>query len=209
MKKISFLTFLLLSCVLIPVSAQTMRDVWLTMPDTLLPYLSAQARQDMADRYGTESAGPVATALEGQATLDTLAADYLVATPNKVLRLQMRLLPTDDGLQVLCVVRTFFAPAADSQIAFYTPQWEPLDTKDYLRQLTDADLLARPDTMDVAEYQNLCRLLEPRLVEMDLTADVPSLLCRLSLTMVSQEEKNRIKPLLLQTKLNWVGGKFK
>lgn len=188
--------------------SSAMRDVWVSLPDSLLPYLNAQARMELADRYGTDASQPVKGAFEESATIDTLTATYLSATLNAAVRLQLRLLEhTPDT--ILCMVKTYYGPSPDSEVSFFTTRWQRLETNSFMRSLTDADLLHRPEDLSEERYDELCKMLDPRLVCMTLPADESALICWLSIPMVSREEKVLLEPLLLQTKLKWEGEMFK
>ena len=75
------------------VGAQTVRDLWLSMPPSLAPYLSASLRTQCLDFYDMHTDAQTDNALKGKSRIDTLTSTFLAATLSKAHTLQMKLLP--------------------------------------------------------------------------------------------------------------------
>ena len=130
-----FLTVLVFLVMTSPLSAQvTMRDVLKQMPDTLTPYLTANARLDLIDFIDSNMKAEVSNSLDGKSELLKLTETYalLALTPSS--RLEMRLLdsdePVDSVRQVLCVVRTYGTDTCESVVDFYSVHWRKLPAFD-------------------------------------------------------------------------------
>lgn len=84
---------LLLLLLPLTVGAQTVRDLWLSMPPSLAPYLSTSLRTQCLDFYDMHTDAQTDNALKGKSRIDTLTSTFLAATLSKAHALQMKLLP--------------------------------------------------------------------------------------------------------------------
>ena len=84
---------LLLLLLPLTVGAQTVRDLWLSMPPSLAPYLSTSLRTQCLDFYDMHTDAHTDNALKGKSRIDTLTSTFLAATLSKAHTLQMKLLP--------------------------------------------------------------------------------------------------------------------
>ena len=75
------------------VGAQTVRDMWLSMPPSFAPYLSVSLRTQCLDFYDMHADAQTDNALKGKSRIDTLTSTFLAATLSKAHTLQMKLLP--------------------------------------------------------------------------------------------------------------------
>lgn len=195
----------------------TMRELWLSMPDTLTPYLNANQRTEHADFIDMGVASEVRNLLGGEGRMDTLTANYMSLRLNDHHTLQMRLLDKQDSTQVVCVVNTYRAPDAESTIRFYDTQWHPLgDTfglPDLGRTATGEELaerfFAKVDTLATSEYDKLKKMIDPVMVAISLPIDEECVILQLSTPFLLIDEKERINAVLVQTKLKWTGDLFK
>lgn len=91
---------LLLLLLPLTVGAQTVRDLWLSMPPSLAPYLSTSLRTQCLDFYDMHTDAQTDNALKGKSRIDTLTSTFLAATLSKAHTLQMKLLPASgSGLE--------------------------------------------------------------------------------------------------------------
>ena len=84
---------LLLLLLPLTVGAQTVRDLWISMPPSLAPYLSTSLRTQCLDFYDMHTDAQTDNALKGKSRIDTLTSTFLAATLSKAHTLQMKLLP--------------------------------------------------------------------------------------------------------------------
>lgn len=193
------------------VSAKSLRDLWLCMPDSLMPVLDKNLRLEFVDLKDMGVKMDVRNLLGEDCSMDTLAADYMLLTVSKSSSCEMLLLPRSDGDSLLCVVRTFLGHEKESEVRFYDQQWREVN----LWELLPADVYtigryfkAKPDTMSEEKYRELHLALEPGMWCVKLSVVEKSLAFQLSLPLLSKEEKTQLSSLLLQRKLKWDGGKF-
>ena len=122
-------------------SAQfTMRDVFKTMPDSIVPYLSENNRLDLIDFIDSNMKAEVTNLLGGKSVLLQLTDNYLSLSLNEASTLDLRLLPLSvgaaqvagGGSQVLCMVRTFGSDVRVSTVSFFTTSWTLLPSASYV-----------------------------------------------------------------------------
>ena len=90
-------------------SAKDMRELWLSMPDSLIGYMDKSKRLALLDHVDMNTTAELTNKLEGKTCLDTLTNNFMQVTLNEVVDLRMTLLPTTgEGAtdSILCVVRT-------------------------------------------------------------------------------------------------------
>ena len=108
MKRFLIVSFLM-SSLLSPCEAQTkMRDVFLQMPDSLLPYLTANNRLDFIDFLDSGMKAGVANELGGKSEMLTLTDTTLTLQASAAKLVQMQLMPVSNPVdscnQVVCVI---------------------------------------------------------------------------------------------------------
>lgn len=208
MKKI-FLTLALL--VSLSAGAQSLREAWISMPDSLLPVLDRNLRTELVELTDMGVKSEVNSLLGENCSMDTLTADFLQVTTSSASTLQLKLLPLSQGDSLVCMVKTFSAPEKESEIGFYSHDWKQLDSQEYL----DSALMLEqcrpyfssiPDTLSNVLVPETA--VEPRMVYFQLFPGEESLVAGLSLPMLTKEEKERIQLLLLQRKFKWNGKNF-
>ena len=102
------------------VSAKSMREIWLSMPDSMVRYLNKSKRIEFLDYVDMKVKTDVKNLLQGSSVMDTITSNYLSAKLNEASAIQMKLLPVHGSDSLLCVVRTYSAPAAESTVNFFS-----------------------------------------------------------------------------------------
>ncbi len=212
MKKISVILLLMWG---LRLSAQvTMREAWLSMPDSLLPYLNKNLRLEHVDFVDMNVPSEVRNLLQGEGTMDTLTVDYLSVRLSKNRTLQMRLFSKTDSTQLICMVNTFRAPEPESSLRFYTTDWQPIDNVPGLPSLADPTLLFDTffecnDTIPSSELEQLKKMVDPVMVSISLPVDEESVILQLSTPFLLKDEKERLDAVLVQRKFKWGADLFK
>lgn len=216
---------LLLLLLPLTVGAQTVRDLWLSMPPSFAPYLNTSLRTQCLDFYDMHTDAQTDNALKGKSRIDTLTSTFLAATLSKAHTLQMKLLPASaSGLgssmvsgsvsssslsscdSVLCVVRSWDGPKRDSEVQLFDRQWKPLQAP--LTFSADS-FVCRPDTMSEERFSRLVALLDPIMFSVSLSPVENVLLVKLSPVVPNPEDEKAIEQILVQRKLKWDGKTFK
>lgn len=194
------------------VSAKSLRDLWLSMPDSLLPTFNKNLRLEFVELKDLGVKPEVKNLLGDNCLIDTLSNDYLQMATSQQAVLQMKMLPMEVGDSILCVVKTFSAPEKESDVRFYDQSWHEITRKNFVSDDAWEGLTryfkSKPDTMSNERYEEMFRMVEPVMVSANLSPDDETLTFSLSLPLVSKEEKEALNALIVQRKFKWDRERF-
>lgn len=194
------------------VGAKSMKDLMVSMPDSLVPYLDQNLRQEMPELQEMGVKAEVKNLLDENSVMDTLTTDFLQLRLSKATTLQMKKLPAS-GDSLICVVKTFAGPEKESQVMLFDQNWNAKDVRGLfdgksLEQLAGS-LVQKPDTMTEERFVELKKMIEPQMVSAILLQHENSIVVRLSLPLLSADDKKAVNVIKLQRKFNWNGKTFK
>ena len=192
MKKILLVTLMSAFHLLSP--AQTMREVFESMPDSLQALLTRNNRMDMLDFLDSKMEAKVTNRLEGQSVMDTLTADYLKITLTRNTVLEMKLIERGEE-KVVAVLHTTAGPVKDSFLQFYTAGWKEAAN---LMEMPPFSAFEQKDRKELTEeqIQLLEALADMQLTEMRLSPDDRILRCQLSLDILTKEDREKAAALV-------------
>lgn len=209
MKKL--FVFLWVVLLVTSVQAKSLKDLWVSMPDSLLPTLDRNLRLELVELEEMGVKPNVKNLLGEECDMDTLTNDYLECTTSKVARLQMIYLPSSAEDSVLCVIKTFRAPSKESEIRFYDQGWHQLPISSYLAKdqyMLGSYIKPKSDTMRVEEYEELKSKLELVMYVTEYLPTAQVFRVQVSLPLLSNEDKLKVQSILVQRKFKWVLGRF-
>ena len=198
MKKIFLI--LLVSFSLLPLNAQNMRQIWLEMPDSIVPYLNRSLRTELADYVTMGMKSEVMNALRDTTRIEKLTDDYILVKLSNATKLEIKSLDTS----TIAMVQTWCGPLAESKLSLFSNNWEvkPLNI--------DVSLMfVKPDTMSQQRYSELLDMANVTMNEMQLSVKDNSLTIKYSVPLLSSTDKKEMQAILRQRKLNWNGTTFK
>ena len=182
------------------VSAQSLREVWIEMPDSILPYLSKSQRTELADYVEMKAEPAVLSTFGDSVRIERMTNNYLLLKANEATRLEIKLLDNN----TLALVQTWMAPAAESKLSFFNLQWQPKEAVvDYKVNIV------KPDSMSDEDFADLKTLMSPRLKEYRLSADNNSLSVSWNYPLLSKKDVKRVTEILKSQVLNWTGKDFR
>lgn len=182
------------------VSAQSLREVWIEMPDSILPYLSKSQRTELADYVEMKAEPAVLSTFGDSVRIERMTNNYLLLKANEATRLEIKLLDNN----MLALVQTWMAPAAESKLSLFNLQWQPKEAVvDYKVNIV------KPDSMTDEDFADLKTLMSPRLKEYRLSADNNSLSVSWNYPLLSKKDVKRVTELLKTQVLNWTGKDFR
>lgn len=182
------------------VSAQSLREVWIEMPDSILPYLSKSQRTELADYVEMKAEPAVLSTFGDSVRIERMTNNYLLLRANEATRLEIKLLDNN----TLALVQTWMAPAAESKLSLFNLQWQPKEAVvDYKANIV------KPDSMSDEDFSDLKTLMFPRLKEYRLSADNNSLSVSWNYPLLSKKDVKRVTELLKTQVLNWTGKDFR
>ena len=198
MKKILIIICFLTCC--LGVSAQSLREVWIEMPDSILPYLSKSQRTELADYVEMKAEPAVLSTFGDSVRIERMTNNYLLLKANEATRLEIKLLDNN----TLALVQTWMAPAAESKLRLFNLQWQPKEAV-----VAYKVNIVKPDSMSDEDFADLKTLMSPRLKEYRLSADNNSLSVSWNYPLLSKKDVKRVTELLKPQVLNWTGKDFR
>lgn len=192
--------------------ARSMAEIWKQMPDSLMPYIDRNHRNEMVDFLRMGLKGDVDNLFESKSTMDTLTADFIQVRASEALTMQIKRLPVNNDDSVLCVVRTWLGPSQFSSIQLYSENWQPLQQNalgtETLSSMVSR-LISRPEDMDGQKYEEIKSSFDVLFPYASLFADNDNLQLSVSNPNIFEDQKahfNQIKKLII---LKWNGNIFK
>lgn len=206
MKKTIVFLFLLVST--LTSQAQTMRELWINMPDSLTVFLNRGLRTELADYVDMKVTAEVNNLLKEKTVIDTMTVDYMHVKLTAASELELKLLPRKGGDIMVCMVRTYHGPAAQSTMTCYDLEWN-LIAGTFVRPLMMADFIQKPKTMTEERYRDLMAMADIQLTAFHLSPDNQTLDVKFTIPQLTREDQADFDALLTQTKLKWDGEVFK
>ena len=202
MRKLLFIIILLCGAVS-QIRSQEMRTIFLEAPDSVLPLLSKSYRADMVDYVDAGMTARVTNSLDGNSTLEELAADYMRLAVTASSTMQLKLLPLQ-GDTVICMVKSVKAEAADSRIYFYDKEWNMLDGRALFVYPSINDFFA--SAADAVAWSDACDIY---LVSLTLSAGDNTLVAEYTMPeYMNVDDAAKVKPLLRKLVYRWSGERF-
>lgn len=191
-----------------PLAAQKMRDVFATMPDSVLALMTKNNRLDCIDFIENDMEAKVRNRFDGFTVLKALTVDYLDLQLTKNCRVEMKLLPAGDSLNYICLSRTYSGPVPESVVELYTADWREMPGAEWIPRPAYADFWTEHDSVDAEEAERLQRLQDMRFVQASLQPDDMRLTYTLQPGEVEKEEAGRMEELLRPVVYEWDGRRF-
>ncbi len=103
--------------------ARTMKQLFVQMPQELMPELSNDNKLDCIDFLASGMKATVQNRFGENSSLLKINDTYALLSISSALQCEMRLLPNGKDT-LLCMVKTYFTPEAESTVCFYNMKWE-------------------------------------------------------------------------------------
>lgn len=195
-----------------PMTAQNMKSVFIAMPDSITPLLTQVNKEDCVDFLDSNMKAEVTTRFGGTAEMKVLTDDYVFMQTTPSSSLEMKLLPVNDSVKVVCMVKTVCASACDSEAHFYTSDWkEELSAKELL-QKPDVEAFYLPQDSITEEYVLIRKQVDMHLMKASLSKDEASLtFIYTTPESMNKEDREKLLPYLRKEPivLQWQEGKFR
>ena len=189
--------------------AQALYSAFKSIPDSMVSYLDAGQRSELISDLLAKKPADVVNSIGDTTSIAGHSSDYILLRCNKARDMEMKLLPRkQEGDTLLCVVNTYKGPAEESTIAFYTLDWKPLHGSQFIDRVEGQSLLQKPDSVSDDDYNMLCDMLDPLLVNIHLSPNDYSITFSVSLPEVPRNKKKDLEGIISQKKFNWNGEKF-
>ncbi len=196
--------------------AQEAKQVFVNMPDSILPILTKVNRADCIDFLDSNMRALVKNRFDQQSEMTRLTNDYTCMQLSPLSTFELKLLPLTDSTHIICTIQTVCSKACDSRINFYTTNWEPLATADYLTLPLSADFLPDSIPTEVSDtlqppWEALCTEADMLLTKATLSDSTRTLSFEYTTPQyMSPSSSGQLLPLLKRTHLvyEWKDGHF-
>lgn len=212
MKKITLAIFLYLSS--LTAVANNIEEMFINMPDSIIPYLNINIRTDMVDKYKNKTNIETNNLLDGKSMIKEIAGNRIDIQLNKVTSLSITQLEKSDSTKVLCLIKNYGNPVMESNISFYTSDWKVIENKDFgLPDFSDSKLMTEmltccPDTMSMEKFKETVKKIEPTMVAATFSED-NTINVTISCPILNNEEKKSLETIKKQKSFKWNGNIFK
>lgn len=120
--------------------AQSLKDLFLKMPQEVCPALSEYSRLELVDNQKNNKAMQTRNQFRYVSTMKALTDNYAHLVVSNSSEKELKLLTQSDGSHIIMLISTVHCDSiADSSISFYTTEWTPLDATRYISAPTSTE----------------------------------------------------------------------
>jgi len=181
--------------------AQQMSDLFVALPDSILPLLTERNRRDMVDFLANKMEARLRNRMDEYAKLDTLTDDYLHLTLSESSMVEMKRLVAADTTSLICLIRTVGNPHRDSQVEFYDTLWHRLPWLSMPRP--EAAAFVSGDVPFVVRA-----LADLPLIEVSASPDSPYFTQKISLFPLSSDDRKVAEGHIHPLRYRWNGNEM-
>ena len=182
-------------------------DVFMAIPDSLLPLLTERTRHHLVDFYQSHIEAKMRNRLGEYVRLDTLAADYLHLTLSASSEVAMKLLSTQTDTLV-CMIQTVNASVTDSRVKFFTKKWQSVGNIKFPNPRTSEFFPVVPDSSQTAMQQVQRSIDDLRFVQVTVDPAEPVFTLTLGIKMLDVDERKLAIRHLQALRYRWNGREF-
>lgn len=209
MKKIIFFLFTISLCVYLP--AQEAKTVFVNMPDSIAPLLTAVNRADFIDFRESNMKSEVKNKFDDTSEMTELTDSYIKIQMSEESNWQMKLLPLQNDSVIICIITTACAPVCDSHIRFFTLEWKELLVSDYIDLPRENDFYRSPvGEEQTYEYNRIREKADVFLYKAELYPDSLSITFNYTTPQyLDKEDQEKLTSYINPTiNMSWSNGKF-
>jgi hypothetical protein len=182
--------------------AQTAREAFTSMPESMLPDLSLYSRMDLVDLYTAGQPAVVVNSFNDTITLENLTQDYLLLKTGDKNTLQIITLPMINESKLYALIHTVCAPVCDSRMEFYSVSWNPLNASAFIQPAKPVEFMEENRNLPALDISLMQLDYDSQTLTLTQTFNTPQ--------YISMEDENRIRPFIkAKTKAcQWNGIRF-
>ncbi|MCR5312845.1 MAG: DUF3256 family protein [Bacteroidaceae bacterium] len=124
-------------------SAQNMRELIKTMPDSIIPLLSKNNKLDFMDYLDSKMKAEITNKLGGKSEMTVITEDYTFIKTTTNSTIEIKLLPFGDE-KIIALVQSVSLDSihTDSQIEFFSTSWKSIPKSSYINFHDDENFCA-------------------------------------------------------------------
>lgn len=205
-----YIIYIMCFCCWIGSQAQELRSLFVAMPDSVLPLLTKTNRMDCVDFLDSNMKAEVKNRFNNTSELKVLTKDYLQLQMTAQSTVEMKLLPLNDSVKVVCMVQTVCGTACDSEVTFWDTQWKQLPSRQFI-SLPDAERFFLQTEGDKESYESARKAADMNLIKAALSVDSAELsFIYTTPDYLSKDDKEKLTPYLRKEPLifRWENGEY-
>lgn len=207
--KRTILSLIAITIISISVMAQSVSDMFINMPDSIMPYLNSAQRTELLKMYEIDSTktATVNSLLQTEVKLNICTEHYISVLTDDGFEFEIARLSDDaSSTQTFGMIKTVCAPEKSSKLIIVDNNWNTIDEPSFDYHT----LLHKNDTISDDEYRKLCNYIEFPLIELHFNKDLPQILnISLNCPMLATEDKDKFDSIILQRNAKWDEKSFK
>ncbi len=181
-------------------SAQSISDIWINMPDKLVPYLNNTLRAALINDAKTKEHPFVQNLLGDTTNIEKLTDTYLKVNLNHSTQLEIKLLDAN----TIAVVKSWNYPVSDSELKIFSKDW-------CVQKACNVDMalqVEKPNTMQESTYDELKRMLSPYFIKLTLSEKENIITVDYTFPLLGKKEEEQVRPIVKTKSLRWQGNHF-
>lgn len=159
----------------------------------LITFISAQMVQAQTVNHYWDSMNDSLIVNKGNAEVTNANGQFLEAKISSALCVQLKMMKNAYNLPVLCLVRTYMAPAKDSVVELYDKDWNRIAVQRFSLE----DIIGKENTSRLEQY------FEPLLIHASLNGESDDMVLTVCDKMLSDEEKKELLGISLSKTVTW------
>jgi hypothetical protein len=204
----SFIIFLWI-CTGFIAKSQTVADVFLTLPESAFLTLSENNRLDLIDLYKADQKAGVKNQLGDSCFLVKLTDNFL-QMENGNITFELLLLPMVNDSKIVCLIQTLCAPVCDSQLAFYTTNWKPLDANIFISLADKYKFIKDEVDLEEQKVQNILISLDLPFMQLHYDLENQVLLQNYNTPQyLSEDDRKKVQPYLKESPIKYRWNRIK
>lgn len=209
MKLRSLLLLLFFTVSIASQAIEPVAQLFVSMPDSLLPSIEVNRRKDMIDLKHAGQKAQTATKLGGNAEMTLLQDSILSIDLSSQSKMAMRLYQTHRNDTLIALINTVYAPAGDSRVRVFNSAWDELPASKYIRSIAKEEFFIFPDSLSKEKRKELIRPIDIYLSTYTFETDGSLKVQQSWSDYLDKESYQQIRPYLKETiELHWNGKKF-
>ena len=164
----------MMSVVLVSAKSADIKNLFVEMPDSIMPLLVKNNRLDMLDYMDIGMSAKVKNKLGGESEMTLLKDDMISISMTDVTEYDIKLFYGKDSLVTIAVIETVKGGYSDSNISFYNTKWEKLTTTNLIKMPVLEDFINKKSLRN-EENKKLLDELIYRMFVVDVAPDTNTL----------------------------------
>ena len=155
----------------VALQAQDAKVFFSNVPEVVLPLLSSVNRADFVDFLESNMKAEVKNKFGGTSEMTDLTPDYIRIQMTSRSTWEMKTLSVNDSTKIICTVFTTCGPVCDSEVRFYTSDWNEVPSSSYLTPPVMDDYFQLADSTRLDDYTDYRNRMDMLLAKSNLSKE--------------------------------------